>query len=207
MPNSSNPAVDAYIDKAQPFAIPILLHLRKLIHKAIPGIEEDIKWSRPFFTLNGTIVCNISAFKQHCSLGFWGKEIAGILREADALKPGAMGSLGKITSLKDLPSDKQLLAWFKQAAAFMESGTHTSPIAARVAKAPKPTPETPEDFLAALAKNKKAATVFAAFSPSCQREYLEWITSAKRPETRALRIATAILWIAEGKQRNWKYQA
>jgi uncharacterized protein YdeI (YjbR/CyaY-like superfamily) len=206
---SANPAVDAYLDNAQPFAIPILLHLRALIHQAIPQAEETIKWSRPFFTLNGTIVCNLSAFKQHCSFGFWGEEIAAVLRDAEALKPGAMGSLGRITSLIDLPPDKQLLAWLQQAANFIEAGTHTSPIAARhgVAKAPSPAPETPEDFFLALRENEQAATTYAALSPGWKREYLDWITSAKRPETRARRIATAVPWIAEGKQRNWKYQA
>jgi uncharacterized protein YdeI (YjbR/CyaY-like superfamily) len=52
----------------------------------------------------------------------------------------------------------------------------------------------------------KARSAFAAFSPSCKREYVEWIVGAKRPETRDQRIATAVEWIAEGKQRQWKYQ-
>jgi uncharacterized protein YdeI (YjbR/CyaY-like superfamily) len=206
--NPSNLAVDAYIDKAKPFAIPILLHLRKLIHKACPGIEESIKWSRPFFSYQGAILCNISAFTHHCSLGFWGEEMDGVLREAEALKAGAMGSLGRITSLSDLPSDKLLLLWLRQAVAFVEAGTHTSPITTRqkVVKAPKAEPEMATDFLEALSGDKRAAAVYGGFSPSCKREYLEWITSAKRPETRAARVATAIAWIAEGKQRNWKYQ-
>ncbi|MGC1295590.1 MAG: YdeI/OmpD-associated family protein, partial [Alloacidobacterium sp.] len=67
-------------------------------------------------------------------------------------------------------------------------------------------PETPAEFATALKKDKKAAAIFAAFSPSCKREYVDWIAEAKRTETRHKRIATAIEWIAEGKQRNWKYQ-
>ena len=117
-----------------------------------------------------------------------------------------MGSLGKITTLKDLPPDKTLTAWLKLAAAFMESSTSTSPKTIRVAKAPRPTLDTPDDFRQALTRNQKAAAVFEHFSPSCRREYLEWILSAKRPETRASRIAQATLMLAEGKQRNWKYQ-
>ena len=89
----------------------------------------------------------------------------------------------------------------------MDSGQYTSPIAARhkVVKQ-KPSLDTPAEFKAALQRNKKAAAVFAAFSPSCKREYVEWIAEAKRQETRDKRIATAVAWIAEGKQRNWKYQ-
>jgi len=204
-----NPRVDAYLAKVNPFALPIMEHLRTLVHQGCPEVEETIKWSRPFFEYRGTILCNMSAFKEHCSFGFWGEEIGAVLREARVLQEDGMGSLGRITSVKDLPSDKQLLGWIRQAAAFVASGQHTSPIAARhkVVKAPKPALETPTEFTAALKKNKKASAVFAAFSPSCKREYVEWIADAKRPETRDKRIATAIEWIAEGKQRNWKYQS
>jgi uncharacterized protein YdeI (YjbR/CyaY-like superfamily) len=203
-----NPKVDTYLAKVQPFAQPILEHLRELVHKACPGVEETIKWSRPFFEYRGAILCNMSAFKQHCSFGFWGEEIGAVLREAQALRPGAMGSLGRITSVKDLPSDKLMLGWIRQAAALVDSGQYTSPMAARhkVVKPPKPVTEMPGEWASALQRNKKAAAVFAAFSPSCKREYIDWIADAKRVETRDKRIATALEWIAEGKQRNWKYQ-
>ena len=206
---SLNPNVDAYVAKAQPFAKPIIEHLRELVHKGCPEVEETIKWSRPFFEYRGVILCNVSAFKEHCSFGFWGEEIGAALREAKVLAAEGMGSLGRITSLKDLPSDKQMLSWIRQAAGFVDSGQYTSPVAARrkVVKAPKPAVEAPSQFAAALKRNKIAAAAFAAFSPSCQREYMEWIADAKRPETRDKRIETAIDWIAEGKQRNWKYMA
>jgi uncharacterized protein YdeI (YjbR/CyaY-like superfamily) len=207
-PVSLNPAVDAYIDNVKPFAVPILLHLRKLIHRACPRVEESIKWSRPFFSYKGSIVCNISAFTHHCTMGFWGEEIGNVLREADALHPGAMGSLGRITSINDLPQDKLLLAWLKQAVVFIKAGHNTSVAARkRVAKAPKADPQTPMDFLDLLSGNKQASDAYARFSPSCKREYLEWITGAKRAETRVARITTALSWIAEGKPRNWKYQS
>ena len=150
----------------------------------------------------------MSAFKEHCSFGFWGEEIGAVLREANVIQDGGMGSLGRITTLKDMPSDKEMLGFLKQAAAFIETGNYTSPIAARnkVVKAPKPAPEAPAELTQALKTNKAAGKVFANFSPSCQREYLEWIAEAKRPETRDKRIAQAIEWMAEGKQRNWKYQ-
>ena len=37
------------------------------------------------------------------------------------------------------------------------------------------------------------------------KEYVEWITDAKREDTRAKRLATALQWLAEGKVSNWKY--
>ena len=203
-----DPRIDAYINKAKPFAQPILHHLRELVHKACPKVEETIKWSRPFFEYKGAILGNMSAFKEHCSFGFWGEEIGAVLREANVIQDGGMGSLGRITAVKDLPSNKEMLAFLKQATAFIDNGTYTSPIAARnkVVKVPKPQLETPAEFSQALKANKKAAAVFAAFSPSCKREYIEWITEAKRPETRDKRIAQSIEQIAENKQRNWKYQ-
>lgn len=204
-----DPRIDAYIAKSKPFAQPILIHLRELVHKACPSVVETIKWSRPFFEYNGVIFANMSAFKEHCSFGFWGQEIAAVLRDAKLLEPGAMGSLGRITSIDDLPANKQMLTLLRQAAAFIESGQYTSPIAARhkVAKAPAPAVEAPPEFTKALKANKQASAAFAAFSPSCKREYIEWIADAKRAETRDKRIHTAIEWISEGKQRNWKYQS
>jgi uncharacterized protein YdeI (YjbR/CyaY-like superfamily) len=203
-----DPRVDMYVAKSKPFAQPILEHLRELIHKGCPRVEETIKWSMPFFEHGGVILGNMAAFKEHCSFGFWGKEIGAVLNEAGIVQRGGMGTLGRITSIKDLPSDKQMLSLIRQATAFIDRGEYTSPMAARgkVVKAPKPVVETPEELTAALKKNKKAAAVFAAFSPSCKREYTDWIADAKRPETREKRVATAVEWIAEGKQRNWKYQ-
>jgi uncharacterized protein YdeI (YjbR/CyaY-like superfamily) len=101
-----------------------------------------------------------------------------------------------------------MIDWVAQAAALIENGQERSPIAARprVVKPAKPTLKTPPDLNSALSKSKKATAAFAAFSPSCRREYIEWIVDAKRPETREQRITTAVGWIAEGKQRNWKYQ-
>ena len=203
-----NPRVDAYIAKAQPFAQPILDHLRRLVHRGCPAVEETVKWSRPFFEYRGVILFNMAAFKAHCSFGFWGREIGAILRDAGAVRDGAMGTLGRITARDGLPPEKVLLGWIRQAAAFVDSGEHTSVMAARnhVVKAPRHAPDAPPEFVAALRKNKKASAVFTAFSPSCKREYIDWIVEAKRDETRQKRIAQAVEWIAEGKQRNWKYQ-
>jgi uncharacterized protein YdeI (YjbR/CyaY-like superfamily) len=203
-----HPKVDVYIAKTQPFAQPIMAHLRKLVHKGCPHVEETIKWSRPFFQYRGSILCNMAAFKEHCSFGFWGEEIGAVLREADVIQNDSMGSLGRITRVEDLPAEKVMIEWIRQAAGFVDRGEYTSPIAARrkVVKPQKIAVEMPTEFAAALRKSKKASAVFAAFSPSCKCEYIEWIAGAKRPETRDKRIANALEWISEGKQRNWKYQ-
>lgn len=201
---ATHPKVDAYIEKAAPFAQPILSHIRELVHKACPDAEEAIKWSMPFFVYRGQILGNMAAFKAHCSFGFWGGEIAAVMKRDGVLSEDGMGRLGKIASLKDLPSDKAMLGYIRQAAAFVDGGGKT--MMREKPKTPKAAPEVPEELAAALKKNKAAAKVFAGFSPGAQREYTEWIAEAKRAETKEKRVAQAVEWIAEGKQRNWKYQ-
>ncbi|HEY1743360.1 MAG TPA: YdeI/OmpD-associated family protein [Granulicella sp.] len=200
-----NAAVDAYIAKSAPFAQPILIHLREAMHDGAPGVEEAIKWSRPFFMYRGVILGNISAFKEHCSFGLWGTEIAAILLADGIASSEGMGTFGRIASLKDLPPRKKLLSYIKQAAKMIDEGVRTNSLSMRpkVAKAPL---EVPEALSTALKKNKAAAKKFEAMSPSCRREYSEWIADAKREETRDKRLATALEWIAEGKSRNWKYE-
>lgn len=129
-----------------------------------------------------------------------------MLRESKAAGEENLSSFGRITTLGELPSDEQMLNWIRQAAAFVDSGQYTSPMAGRSKKSQLKTTELAVEFKAALKKDKKASATFDAFSPSCKREYIDWIAEAKRPETREKRIATAVAWIAEGKQRNWKYQ-
>ena len=154
---STDPKIDAYIAKSQPFAQPVLSHLRELMHKGCPGVEETIKWSHPFFEYRGAIMAHMAAFKNHCSFGFWGEEIGQVLRKAGAVQEEGMGSLGKIASLKDLPSDKAMLGWIREASKFVESGNYTSPIAARrkAVKAPKPFRKLLRSFRARLRRTRR----------------------------------------------------
>lgn len=192
-----DPRVDAYIAKAKPFARPILEHLRSLVHDACPDVEETIKWGFPVFLHHG-MLCNMAAFSEHCSFGFW----KGSLLEQAGLKAkrDAMGQLGRLESVKDVPGKAEFRRLVKAAMKLNEQGI-------KVERAAKKRPEipVPADLAAALARNKKARTTFEGFAPGQRREYLEWITEAKRAETREKRIAQAIEWLAEGKQRNWKY--
>ncbi len=197
--------VDVYVEKAPEFARPVLTHLRELVHRVYPGVEEGMKWSRPAFLAGGRIVCGMSAFKQHCAFGFWASGMSGPLGEAGLQGEGAAGSLGRITGMKDLPRDKVLLGLLKTAFALAgeEGGKLKRPPAEKAAA--KARVETPEDLEAAL-NRVGALERFDAMSPSCRREYAEWIVGAKRPETRARRVGEAVGWIAEGKKRNWKYE-
>ena len=188
-----DPRIDAYIAKAQPFAQPILRHIRATVHEGCPDVVETIKWGMPHFEHEG-VLCGMAAFKAHCAFGFWNRalDIPG--------QKGAMGQFGCITAVSDLPSKKILVGYVREAARLNETGQKVGPI--RKAKAPLP---VPKELTAALKKKAVAAAKFKAFSPSQQRDYSEWILEAKTDATRAKRLATAVAWIAEGKPRNWKY--
>ncbi len=197
-----DPRIDAYIAKAAPFAQTILQHIRKLVHKACPDITETMKWSFPHFEYKG-VVCSMAAFKQHCAFGFWKASIMKDTNKIMQIKDrGAMGHFDRITSIKDLPTDKIMIAYIKEAVQLNEDGVKLPAKTKTVQKEIV----IPTDITAALKKNTKARKVFEAFSPSHKKEYIEWITEAKTEPTRIKRLNTMLEWLEEGKDRNWKYK-
>lgn len=195
--------IDAYISKAADFAKPILEHFRELVHRACPDVQERMKWSMPFFDYKDEMMCNMASFKKHAAIGFW----KGSLMKDPALMENAssetsMGHLGRLESLKDLPPDKKIIAYIKEAMKLNDDG---------IKPVPKPKNEkkelvVPDYFLKAINKDKKAKEIFNAFSYSHKKEYVEWITEAKTEATREKRIASAIEMMQAGKSRHWKYQ-
>ncbi len=196
-----DPRVDAYIAKSADFAKPILTHIRELIHETCPDVEETLKWNAPHFMYHG-MLGGFASFKEHCAFGFWKGKL--IVDDDDTRARSAMGQFGCLKSLKDLPPDRKLKSYIKKAMALNESG----------AKVPRPNKhprkrvpdKPPADLEAALKRSAKARKTFTAFSPSARREYIEWITAAKRAETRERRLATTIGNLEEGKTLNWKYK-
>jgi uncharacterized protein YdeI (YjbR/CyaY-like superfamily) len=173
-----------------------------LIHHACPQVEEKIKWSMPHFDYKNAPMCHMASFKQHCAFGFWKvalmKDKALLEKEN---KETSMGHFGKITTLKDLPSDKKLIAFIKEAMKLNDAGIKVSKKAVI-----KKEIETPDYFLTAIKKNKKALYTYQKLSPSCKKEYVEWVTDAKTELTRDKRLAQAITQIAEGKKLHRKYE-
>ncbi len=195
-----DPRVDAYIAKARPFAQPILKHLRATVHAASPKILETIKWGSPSFEYRG-MLCGFAAFNEHATFGFW-KHALVIPKSADKWTE-AWGSLGRLTSVADLPPKAVLVAWTRKAMKLNDDGVKAPHMADRKKRKPLP---VPADLKSALSRNAKASAVWKSFSPSAQRDYVEWITEAKAAATREKRLVTAIEWIGSGKRRNWKYE-
>lgn len=204
-----DPRIDAYIARSAEFARPILERLRDIVHEACPQVEETIKWGMPAFVHAGSILCNMAAFKQHASFGFWkhaqvmGEDVPSDGIPRNSTPRAGMGSFGRMTGLADVPPKQRLLALIRKAMRLNEEAGET-PVVRRIAPS-RPALAPPADLLAALAKNRKAQATFAAFSPSHRRDYVEWVIEAKREDTRQRRIAQAVEWMAEGKPRNWKY--
>jgi uncharacterized protein YdeI (YjbR/CyaY-like superfamily) len=196
--------IDDYIEKAESFAKPILRHLRALVHEANPDVQETIKWGFASFDYKGTY-CSMASFKQHVVFGFWKSDLLndpdGYLQKRSNQGGEAMGNLGRITKMEDLPPDGVLKDFIIQAKKLNDDGI-------KMPARPKP-PKTeliiPDYFTAALQTNANAMEVFENFSYSAKKEYVVWITEAKTEKTRLERLNTAVEWISEGKIRNWKY--
>jgi uncharacterized protein YdeI (YjbR/CyaY-like superfamily) len=194
----TDPRIDAYIERQAAFAQPILRHLRDILREACPDCEETLKWSSPTFMYKGKILAGFAAFKAHATFGFWsGSQVL----EADPKQASAMGQFGRLASLDDLPPRAVLIDLTRKAMRLVDEGV--KPIRD---KHKKPPFTVPQDLRAAIDAVPAAKATFDAFPPSQQREYADWVSEAKRDETRAKRLAQSVEWLAEGKRRNWKYE-
>jgi uncharacterized protein YdeI (YjbR/CyaY-like superfamily) len=198
---TTDPRIDTYIGAAAPFAQPVLKALRQAVHEGCPDVVETIKWSMPFFTIEGRILAHMAAFKQHCGFGFWrGRQVAGRGKDGEA-----MGQFGRIESVADLPPRRELVRLVKLAVAAPEPPAAKKTLGRKDES--KPSLPVPESLDAGFRRNPVARANFEKLANSHRREYIEWIVTAKRDETRERRVAQTIEWLAEGKTRNWKYEA
>ncbi len=201
-----DPAVEAYIDNSADFAKPILLHVRKLIHKTCPTVEEAIKWGIPHFDYKGGIMCMLAAYKGHCSFTFHKAPNMRDKRLKESLQVKAIQRyMGKLTTLADLPADKELVAYIKEAMVINETGAKTTK-PAKIKPASTAVTEAPDYFTKMLAADAKASKIFNEQSPSFRKNYIVWITDAKTDATRQKRIEQSLEWIAQGKGRFWQYE-
>lgn len=188
---SKDKRIEAYIEKAQPFAQPILKHLRKLVHEANPEVEETIKWSFASFDYKGPF-CSMASFKQHVAFGFWKYKLIKDPKNYMGIRSNeggeAMGNMGRITSMKDLPPDSAIIDFIKQAKKLNDEGIKL-PLKPKAEKKPL---RVPPYFMSVIKKNKNALATFQNFSYSCKKEYVEWIIEAKTTETRNSRMKTAV---------------
>ena len=187
--------IDEFIAAAPPFARPLIEHWRALVIATVPAAQECIKWGMPHFTVQGKNLTGMGAFKAHCSLILQGAGERGAVESG-----GGMGHFGKIATMAQMPSDELVRELLVQRVSTIRTGAKR-PAQARTAKAEI---GLPDDLASAL--DSQARAFLDGLTVAQQREYYEWIVSAKRPETRARRVAEAAQWLGEGKRRNWKYE-
>lgn len=203
MPQTDN-RIDEYINAAAPFAQPILLHIRQLVHHACPTAVETLKWGMPYFTYRNNNLCGMAAFKHHCVFVFW---LGNALTDPHQLLQNnegknAMGHLGQIKSVHDLPIDEILIEYIREAMALNEQGVKNS---VRKSAGNNEPLQVPDEIIKILQTAPMASEVFANLSPSHKKEYIEWITGAKTAVTKQKRLATMLEWLGEGKSLNWRY--
>jgi len=195
--------VDAYIEKSQDFAKPILNYIREIVHKGCPEAEETIKWGFPHFDYKG-MMCSMAAFKHHCAFSFWkGSIMKDPEKILDVERENAMGHFGRITSRMNLPKSKIFVHYVKEAAKLNDDGIK---LPAKMKSIVAKDLVIPDYFMNKLKKNKKASAAFNDFSYSHKKEYLAWITEAKTDTTKEKRILKTIELLEEGKSLNWKYE-
>jgi uncharacterized protein YdeI (YjbR/CyaY-like superfamily) len=166
-----------------------------MVHAAVPGLGEDIKWRMPHFTLNGKNLAGMAAFKAHCAFVIHGDGRQGMARD------GEMGAYGKITSVDDLPPAKELQAKLIAAASVIAGGEK------KARPAPKPRAEIPmpDDLAQALSADPAAQAVFEGSRPPTGATI--WNGSRGEAARHARRrIAQTVEWVVQGKRRNWKYE-
>ncbi len=115
------------------------------------------------------------------------------------------GSINGVQFAATLQPDGRGGHWLKIENALCASARLTAGDTVRLEISPsaeEPEPTVPADFRTALAEAApKARAAWAGITPAARRDFIHWITSPKRPETRVKRIGTACDMLAKGKRR------
>lgn len=162
-----------------------------------PDLAESIKWNMLCFS-GRKLVCGLSACQKHLGITFFrGTELPD---PAQLFSPGGERNTNirslRLTSLDDV--NHAALRDLLQAAVALDADP-TIPPAPKAKRKPWPVPAFFKQALAEK-RNRAAAEGFKKLSPTCQREYLVWLTMAKQPETRARRLAQTLAALKSGRK-------
>ena len=114
------------------------------------------------------------------------------------------GTINGVSFQATLEPDGQKSHWLRVNRKLSEAaGAHAGDVVTlEIAPAgEEPEPEVPADVRKALAGAPKARKLWSDITPIARRDWIQWITSAKQPETRARRIKNACSMLAAGKRR------
>jgi uncharacterized protein YdeI (YjbR/CyaY-like superfamily) len=185
--------VDAFLARAKAWQ-PEMRKLRSIVVGC--GLDEDLKWGKPCFSVDGKNVAIIQPFKAFCALllfkGALLEDEHGLLRSQGENTQSAL----RLEFRSEAEIKKKVVeSYVKQAIAVEKSGRKVDSKAKREL-------ELPEELGAMLAKNKKLGDAFRALTPGRRRGYLLHFTAAKQSKTRTARIEKCIPAILAGKGLN-----
>ena len=172
----------------------LAVQVRAWIARWEPDLTESIKWNHLAFT-GRKIVCGLSACEEHIGIVFYrGTE----LPDPAGLFAGGESNTNirsiRLATLKGF--DREAFRALLRAAVALDADARI-PRTTKIKRDPLPVPDF---FAKALKRNRAAASGFAKLSASCQREYLVSLTIAKRPETRARRLAQTLAALTTGRE-------
>ncbi len=195
---NANKNIQNYFEEQENEIRQTLETLHGIILNAHPKIEEDWKWGVPCFARKG-LICWLAKFKEFTSINFYKgalikDEYNLFVEDADADKGNRMIHFTPETEI----NEEAVRYYIQEAVRLNEKGIQV----------PKKEINTdvPDYLQAELDKHPESKQFFDTLAPSAKRDYIEWITEAKREATRNNRMSTMMEWLAEGKKRHWKYQ-
>ena len=176
-----------------------IVKLRHILNST--ELEETVKWGAPCYTYQGKNVVGVGAFKSYVGLWFHQGALladkSGVLINAQEGKTKALRQW-RFSSAKEI-KPRLIKQYVREAITLAAQGKEIKPSRKRAVAVP---PELKQ----ALAKNKKAKACFAGLTPGCQREYAEYISAAKREETKLRRIDKIMPMVLASKGLNDKYR-
>jgi len=190
-----NPRVDVFMKKQTTWREEYGV-LRELALAS--GLDEDLKWMHPCYTLNDKNVFLLHSFKEYIAVFF---HKGAIMKDPQGLliqqTPNVQaGRQLRFQNMEEIVKAKKIIkAYMKDATAVEESGAQV-PMKKSVA------PEVPEDIAKAMKKISGLSVAFKKLTPSCQREYMLYFDGAKKPETRVARVEKYAEKILLGKRMN-----
>ena len=164
-------------------------------------LTEEVKWGAPCYTHNGKNLIGIGAFKSYFGLWFFQGALlsdpSGVLANAQEGRTKAMRQW-RFESMQAI-KPRIIKAYAKEAIAICEQGREIKPARGTGF-------DMPIELQQALAQDAKLRKNFEAFTPGRQREFAEYIASAKRAGTKAKRLEKIKPMITAGTGLNDKYR-
>ena len=174
-------SVEEYIEDHKNFGNALTL-LRNIINTT--EVEETVKWSAPVYIVNGKNILGLGSFKNHFGIWFFNgvflKDEHKLLVNAQENKTKALRQM-RFETIKDI--DKNLvLLYVKEAIENQKLGKEIKP------ERTKKKIIIPEALKALLTSNNELEFAFKNLTPYKQREYCEYIDTAKRDATKQTRL-------------------